>query len=144
MIPGSKKVIHPKVYVTVIIHTPFFTNPAQVIVQGWLVTRENVNDLIKVIESQLNLLEEKVAYVTNLVNLQLETLRTESERLVGGLFEENNGASINKSNASSTLPTPAMVSPETGFVNIVRYGMLALSLLPEHSCAREYFIDQCL
>lgn len=122
-----------------IIHTPFFTNPAQVIVQGWLVTNENIHNLIQVIESQLNLLEEKVAYVTNLVNLQLETLRTESERLVGGLFEES-GTSINKSNASSTLPTPAMVSPETGFVNILRYGMLALSLLPEHSCAREYFI----
>lgn len=137
LIPGSKKVIHPEIYVTVIVHTPFFTNPAQqVLVQGWLVTKENVANLMQTIETQLNLLEEKVAQVTSLVNLQLETLRAESERLVGGLFEEG-GTSIGKSNVNNNVSTIAMVSPETGFVNMLRYGMLALSLLPEHSCARK-------
>ncbi|XP_031787876.1 KICSTOR complex protein SZT2 isoform X2 [Nasonia vitripennis] len=135
VVPGSKRVIHPEIYVTVIVHTPFFTNPAQqVLVQGWLVTKENVASLMQTIETQLNLLEEKVAQVTSLVNLQLETLRAESERLVGGLFEEG-GTSIGKSNLNNNVSTIAMVLPETGFVNMLRYGMLALSLLPEHSCA---------
>lgn len=135
IIPGSKQIIQPEIYVTVIVHTPFFTNPAQqVLVQGWLVTMDNVARLMEIIESQLNLLEEKVAQVTSLVNLQLETLRAESERLVGGLFEEG-GTSIGKNNTNNNMSAIAMVSPETGFVNMLRYGMLALSLLPEHSCA---------
>ena len=120
-----------------IVHTPFFTNPAQqVLVQGWLVTIENVARLMQIIEEQLNILEEKVSQVTSLVNLQLEAMRAESERLVGGLFEEG-GTSIGKNNANNNMSTIAMVSPETGFVNTLRYGMLALSLLPEHSCARK-------
>jgi hypothetical protein len=110
-----------------------------VLVQGWLVTMENIANLMQVIKTQLNLLEEKVAQVTSLVNLQLEALRAESERLVGGLFEEG-GTSIGKNNTGNNVSTIAMVSPETGFINMLRYGMLALSLLPEHSCARKLLI----
>ncbi|KAJ8681967.1 hypothetical protein QAD02_017759 [Eretmocerus hayati] len=134
VVPGCMRLIQPEIYVTVIIHTPFFTNPAQqVIVQGWLVTMENIANLMQVIETELNSLEEKVAQITSLVNSQLEILRAESERLVGGLFEEGN-TSIGKANTGN-MSTIAMVSPETGFINMLRYGILALSLLPEHSCA---------
>ncbi|EGI63828.1 Uncharacterized protein C1orf84 [Acromyrmex echinatior] len=43
-IPGSRRVMQPEIYVTVIAHTPFFTSPAQqVLVQGWLITSDNVN-----------------------------------------------------------------------------------------------------
>ncbi|XP_014220610.1 KICSTOR complex protein SZT2-like isoform X1 [Trichogramma pretiosum] len=141
LIPGSKRMLHPEIYVTVIVHTPFFTNPAQqVLVQGWLVTTENVGRLMQVIESELKLLEEKVAQVTGLVNLQLETVRLESEKLVGGLFEESS-TNIGKNNANNIGTNLGMVSPETGFVNMLRYGMLALSLLPEYSCAQLVIIS---
>lgn len=131
--------MHPEIYVTVIAHTPFFTNPAQqVLVQGWLITADNVNSLTQYIEKQLYLLEERVATVTAIANQQLEHLRAESERLVGGLFEES-GNCLNKS-SSSCAANISMVSPEASFVNMLRYGMLALTLLPEHSCAREFAI----
>ncbi|XP_018338951.1 PREDICTED: protein SZT2-like [Trachymyrmex septentrionalis] len=129
-IPGSKRVMQPEIYVTVIAHTPFFTSPAQqVLVQGWLITSDNVNSLTQYVEKQLYLLEERVATVTAIANQQLENLRAESERLVGRLFEESSTC-LNKNNCNISI-----VSPEASFVNMLRYGMLALTLLPEHSCA---------
>ncbi|XP_029156600.1 KICSTOR complex protein SZT2-like [Nylanderia fulva] len=129
-IPGSKRIMQPEIYVTVIAHTPFFTTPAQqVLVQGWLITADNVNSLTQYIEKQLYLLEERVATVTSVANQQLENIRAESERLVGRLFEENSNC-LNKNNCNISI-----VSPEASFVNMLRYGMLALTLLPEHSCA---------
>lgn len=128
--------MQPEIYVTVIAHTPFFTSPAQqVLVQGWLITADNVNSLTQYIEKQLYLLEERVATVTAIANQQLENLRAESERLVGRLFEENSNCNLNKNNCNISI-----VSPEASFVNMLRYGMLALTLLPEHSCAREFAI----
>lgn len=125
VIPGSIRELQLEIYVTVIVHSPFFTNSAQqVIVQGWLVTSKNVVNLMNTIERELNLLEEKVAQVTSLVNQQLESIRTESEKLVGGLFEEN---SIMTGKNNSNLTKVPMVSPEISFINMLRYGMLALS-----------------
>lgn len=136
VVPGSDRVMKPEIYVTVIAHTPFFTSPAQqVLVQGWLVNMDNVGLLTRFVEQQLNILEEKVAYVTAIANQQLETLRSESERLVGGLFEEG-GTCAGQSNCGS-ITNISMVSPEASFINMLRYGMLALALLPECSCASE-------
>lgn len=136
VVPGSGRVMRPEIYVTVIAHTPFFTSPAQqVLVQGWLVNVDNVSDLTSFIEQQLNILEERVALVTAIANQQLETLRSESERLVGGLFEEG-GTCVGQGNSNS-ITSVSMVSPEASFINMLRYGMLALALLPECSCASE-------
>ncbi|XP_026671200.1 KICSTOR complex protein SZT2-like [Ceratina calcarata] len=127
-LPGCKRVFQPEIYVTIIAHTPFFTSPAQqVLVQGWLATKDNIDQLTVYVKQQLHLLEGKVALVTSVVNQQIESLRAENERLVGGLFEEN--VCTNK------VSTTPITSPESSFVNILRYGMLALSLLPEYSCA---------
>ncbi|XP_046747125.1 KICSTOR complex protein SZT2-like [Diprion similis] len=134
VVPGSERVMRPEIYVTVIAHTPFFTSPAQqVLVQGWLLNMENVALLTRFVEKQLNILEERVALVTAIANQQLETLRSESERLVGGLFEEG-GTCAGQSNSNS-ITNISMVSPEASFINMLRYGMLALALLPECSCA---------
>lgn len=62
--------------------------------------------------------------------------QAESEKLVGGLFEESSDGEM--------VPPPAarvpMVAPDAGFVNMLRYGMLALRLLPESSCKSEFKI----
>lgn len=136
-IPGSKRIIQPEIYVTIIVHTPFFINPAQqVLIQGWLVTMDNIKQLTNFIENQLHILEEKVACVTSVAIQQLENIKAESERLVGGLFEENSTC-LNKNNNTFAANT-SIISPESSFINMLRYGMLALTLLPEHSCARKY------
>ncbi|XP_043250268.1 KICSTOR complex protein SZT2-like isoform X1 [Colletes gigas] len=139
-IPGSNRKMQPEIYVTIIAHTPFFTSPAQqVLVQGWLVTMKNVNQLTNFIEEQLNILEEKVASVTAIASQQLENLRAESERLVGGLFEESNTC-LSKNNSNCMVNT-SIISPESSFVNMLRYGMLALTLLPEHSCSHMIIVS---
>ncbi|XP_071641019.1 KICSTOR complex protein SZT2-like isoform X2 [Temnothorax longispinosus] len=82
-IPDSRCVMQPEIYLTVIAHTPFFTSPAQqILVQGWLITADNVNSLTQYVEKQLYLLEERVATVTAIANQQLENLRAESEGLL--------------------------------------------------------------
>lgn len=136
MIPGSQRILYPEIYVTVILHTPFFTNPAQVLVQGWLINTENLTVLLQTVENELNLLEEKVALAASLVNTQLESSRAESAKLVGGLFEESR-SNIGLSNNYGNTSKITVVSPETSFVNMLRYGMLALSLLPDHGCSRK-------
>lgn len=50
--------------------------------------------------------------------------KAESERLVGGLFEEIS------EKQSSIINSISMVGPDSGFINLLRYGMLALRLLP--------------
>ncbi|XP_065351660.1 KICSTOR complex protein SZT2-like isoform X3 [Cloeon dipterum] len=126
-IPGSTKVFQPDVYATIIAHTPFFTSPAQqVLVQGWQVTPQNLPQLLIILEKQLQELEGKVAEVSGIAQAQLDALRAESEKLVGGLFEE----SLPPMSAENP-----MVSPDTGFINMLRFGMLALKLLPDSSSA---------
>lgn len=128
--------MRPEIHLSVVVHTPFFTNPAQqVLVQGWLLNTDNVGYLLEFIERQLNLLEKKIALVSGMANQQLEAMKAESDQLVGGLFEEA-GSSIGI-NAAGSMVNVCMVSPEASFINMLRYGMLALALLPEHSCARK-------
>ncbi|KAF6215809.1 hypothetical protein GE061_000144 [Apolygus lucorum] len=52
VIPGTSYLFEPNLFVTVIVHTPFFTTPAQqVLVQGWRVTSENVDEFLSAILS---------------------------------------------------------------------------------------------
>ncbi|XP_054280353.1 KICSTOR complex protein SZT2-like isoform X2 [Macrosteles quadrilineatus] len=131
IIPGSEIMFEPQIFVTVIVHTPFFTSPAQqVLVQGWQVTQDNLAEFLAAIRKQLQLLEDTIAEVSALAYDQLEALRIrqmESDRLVGGLFEESS-----ERVQMSTAEIP-MVSPDSGFINLLRYGMLALRLLPHSS-----------
>ncbi|PSN35432.1 Protein SZT2 [Blattella germanica] len=102
----------------------------QVLVQGWQVTQDNLGSFLNNVQQQLDQLENTVAEVAGIAYDQLEALRAESEKLVGGLFEES-------SDGEMVTPPAArvpMVGPDAGFVNMFRYGMLALRLLPESSC----------
>ena len=77
--------------------------------------------------------EVRLSWWTNLVEEQRNAQLAESERIVGGLFESS-------SDKSSVVPCPplSMASPEVAFVSILRYGMLALELLPENSSSGTY------
>lgn len=58
-------------------------------------------------------------------------LQAESDRLVGGLFEEAPEHQVISTGVS-------MVNPDLGFINLLRYGMLALRLLPQSSLSSKY------
>ena len=52
-------------------------------------------------------------------------------------MNHSNGTnSYSSSSLNTTIPdTHPMVSPDVGFVNMLRYGIVALQLLPENSMA---------
>lgn len=76
IVPGSCIVFEPDIYVTVIAHTPFFTTPAQqVLVQGWQLTSDNLDEFLSAIQKQLQLLEDTIAEVSGIAHDYLETDR---------------------------------------------------------------------
>ena len=74
--------------------------------------------------------EIRLSCWTNLVEEQRDAQLADSERIVGGLFE-----SLSDKTTNSSCATISMATPEISFVSILRYGMLALELLPEKSSA---------
>ncbi|XP_066587997.1 KICSTOR complex protein SZT2-like [Prorops nasuta] len=134
-VPGSSRLMKPDIYITVVAHTSFVTSPAQqVLIQGWLLTTENVGYLVQLIENQLNLLEEKVAVVTATANQELEKAVKANEDFLGEDIFIENSTCLDRTNSNCTANT-SIISPEASLINMLRYGMLALTLLPEHSCS---------
>ena len=66
---------------------------------------------------------------------QRDAQLAEAERIVGGLFESTN----EKSCSVHSSPMISMVNAEMSFISMLRYGMLALELLPENSSAGKRF-----
>lgn len=128
IIPGCPDAMLPEIYVTVIAHTPFFMSPAQqVLVKGVRISGEGstVDELLEMVSSQLRHLEQRIADVAGMAHDRLDQQLLDGEQLVGGLFEEDPQTCL--------PPNIPMVSPDANFVNMLRYSMLALSLLPENS-----------
>ncbi|KAG5885699.1 hypothetical protein JTB14_002313 [Gonioctena quinquepunctata] len=125
-IPGNPMVFEPSIYLTVIVNTPFFLSPAQqVLVKGVRISTENLADTVRYVEKQFHILEEKIADVSAAVLDQLDFQRVQCEGLVGDLFDLPESRKM-----YSKIP---MVTPDVNFVNMLRYSMLAISLLPENS-----------
>ncbi|KAJ8923504.1 hypothetical protein NQ315_010082 [Exocentrus adspersus] len=125
-IPGNCLVYQPYIYLTVIVNTPFFMSPAQqVLVKGVQVSQNNLNEVIDYVEKQFHLLERKIADVSAMALDQIELHKTQNEGLVTHLFD-----SLDPEKVSTRIP---MVTPDVNFVNMLRYSMLAVSLLPEYS-----------
>ena len=126
-VPGSQVLFRPDIYVTVIAWTPFLCTGAQTVLhQGWLLTPHNLDAFMKTVVSSLQELEEHVSRIAAFVIDELETIKIQSERIMGALFEESVSGPL--------VPSIPMAAPDTGFVNMIQTGMLALQLLPENSC----------
>ncbi len=71
---------------------------------------------------------------------QLEEQRAarlaETERPLGGLFD----STTEKAGGLQRAPPIAIVNPEMSFVSMLRFGMLALELLPDNSSAGSLYI----
>uniref|UniRef100_A0A1Y1NFY9 Protein SZT2 n=1 Tax=Photinus pyralis TaxID=7054 RepID=A0A1Y1NFY9_PHOPY len=125
-IPGNSLVFQPSVYLTVIVNTPFFMSPAQqVLVEGVQITAKNVHEIINLIEGQFHFLEERIAQVSAIAHDEIELQQSEREHISSSVFYINEcGENV------SNIP---IVLPDVNFVNMLRYSMLAISLLPENS-----------
>ncbi|CAG9828371.1 unnamed protein product [Diabrotica balteata] len=125
-IPGSSITLQPNIYLTVIVNTPFFLSPAQqVLVKGVQITVNNLKEILKYVERQFHILEEKIADVCSKALDHLDSQRNQNEHLMGDLFDSPDTGKM-----YSRIP---MVTPDVNFVNMLRYSMLAISLLPENS-----------
>ncbi|KAI0211904.1 KICSTOR complex protein SZT2 [Lamellibrachia satsuma] len=129
-VPGSQILLCPELYVTVIAHTPLVNCKAnQVLMQGCLLTQKNVDNMLRVIGKALTRFEDKVAQALMEVVESDTYQEEEEEHLTGGLFEDI----VEKPDTPN--PILYLTSPDMSFVNLFRYGILALQLLPEKSAA---------
>lgn len=125
-VPGSQLLLRPDIYVTVIAWTPFIAEGAQaVLCQGCLVTPDNVEFILSKIVKKLTIMEQRSFEVSCEVNSVMSEMRSEAERLTYGLFEE-------------ITPKPqicniATTTADSGFIAMIRTGVLALQLLPRNS-----------
>ncbi|CAM1294268.1 SZT2 (predicted) [Pycnogonum litorale] len=145
-IPGSKVLFQPQIFVTVVAHMPFLNSKArQILVQGWQVSAENLNVFMEYIEKQLMAIETSVVESTKLANKELNDARM-AESSIGkpdvsdNTFDGNKDSSIKNvlNSATVTQSSMMMMTPAThdcNLVNMLRYGIFAVQLLPENSCA---------
>ncbi|XP_071119812.1 KICSTOR complex protein SZT2-like [Haliotis cracherodii] len=125
-IPGSSIVFTPELFVTVVVHTPLVLSKTnQTLVQGMRVSVKNVEDFLAVVQRELDSFEYALCQTfyksldisqNKILEQYPETLEDDSEKL-----------DLRKSDLIS--------SPEAGFINMLRYGILALQLLPDNSSA---------
>lgn len=126
----------------------------QVLVQGWKLSKENVSDFLEAVLRQLEFIEDTVARVSASIHEQLENERKRSVihtwalefAILFGIFffskfrtfrfqAELKRMEGNVCEKFANHPSPItgnipMVSPASGFLNLLRFGMLALKLLP--------------
>ena len=121
--PGSQLLFRPDIFITVIAWTPFLCSGAQAVLhQGWLLTPHNLPAFMQGVVTGLAQLEEHISRIAASVIDELETLRLQSERMMGGLFEPDWPG-------STGVPSIPMAAPDTGFVNMIQTGMLALQVI---------------
>ncbi len=131
-VPGGRRVLRPDIFVTVVAWSPFLTRDSSqqyVLCQGWCARSDNVDRLCSVVAKRLCAFQSQLARTNRTVQRELSVVRTEAQKMMGGLFEEG----------VSPAPPPGLsvpvVSADTGFVSMVRTGLLALQLLPKNSSA---------
>nr|KAG5703229.1 hypothetical protein BaRGS_034140 [Batillaria attramentaria] len=135
-LPGSQLQFLPKLFITVIAHTPVIYSTAnQVMIQGVSVSQDNVEDILQYTQEQLqNFLHALSFSIIKLLD-QINAKRAEQSFFL----EEEEEPPV------SQIKTDEMYcSPEVGFVDILRSGMLALQMLPENSSAEAYFLESLL
>ncbi|XP_077980912.1 KICSTOR complex protein SZT2-like isoform X2 [Glandiceps talaboti] len=129
-VPGSSLIQTPQIYVTVVAYTPLLSSHArQVLVQGCLITKDNVDSLLKRVQADLDQFENCL-FEASMESIGINPHLTEADQLTGGLFDD-----IIDKRPRSPAKTTAMATPETGLVDMLRYGILALQLLPENTSA---------
>lgn len=127
-VPGSRLIFQPEIYVNVLAYTPFFTSEGQqVVVQGWKLTHNNVNELIHVLRERFSLISDSVAHVTAKANHD----RDEKHKTNGSLGLD----SLYSFSNTGEPCAPTSLPPEIAMVTMFRLGLMSLQLLPTHSSA---------
>ncbi|CAG2171329.1 unnamed protein product [Oppiella nova] len=126
-IPGSQLLFAPKLFVTVIAYIPFYScDSHQVLAQGWELTHDNIESFLTHLRSNLSDIIASVSEISAKAKDERdEEEQSESDALIGSLFDE-------KETKSRSVPT-LLATPDISMVNMLRFGLLALQLLPDNS-----------
>ncbi|XP_025109017.1 KICSTOR complex protein SZT2-like isoform X3 [Pomacea canaliculata] len=123
-LPGSQILFVPKLFITVLAYSPLVYSLAnQVMVQGVSVSQDNVNHVIQYVHDHLIAFENalSVSFIKLLENMSAR--RAEHQNLT----EEEEAGFGHK------VKEEMLGSPEVGFVDMLRCGILALQMLPANS-----------
>lgn len=113
--PGSSILFTPEIFVTILAHTSFYTGIKEVLIQGWRLTADNVEHFLDLVNDRL------VAIISLIASITAKAIEQ----------REMNARGEDLLNASANVIT--MTTPDISMVNIYRYSLLALHLLPENS-----------
>lgn len=120
-VDGNSIVLSPELYITVLAYTSILNPEApQVLVQGCLVTQQNVNAVLDLVHDQIKGLEDFLAKTTTAMQYPATN-------------EENNQAESDQ--GGLRRDSVRLMSPEVGPVSILRNALLALQLLPSNASA---------
>ncbi|XP_033096876.1 KICSTOR complex protein SZT2-like [Anneissia japonica] len=129
-VPGSRLLLKPQIYITVIAYTPLCALcTQQVLVQGCLLTEENLDPFLEDIQIKLEEYEDKIVS-----GIFCETWHpNEASNIDPSAHQSFNDG--HESSRRTVQNMPDMVTPDIGLVNMIWYGILALQLLPENTSA---------
>ncbi|XP_078074903.1 SZT2 subunit of KICSTOR complex isoform X3 [Mustelus asterias] len=126
-VPGTDIVFQPEIYITILAYSSIIgLQSHQVLVQGCLLDRNNLDAFHQSIYQQLRAFENNVAEVLQ----QHYKPKAQSDRPL-----LSQGDTTDFYDQSSRKMTFSMVTPDMGLVNMIRNGILALQLLPSNSSA---------
>ncbi|TRY67945.1 hypothetical protein TCAL_03430, partial [Tigriopus californicus] len=137
-IPGSQLLFKPDIFVTVMAWTPFLTSTTYLVLkQGWLLTSENVDQLLAAVIRALLRLEEVVSDTNSVVQDDITTIRSESERMMGALFDH-------PSQPPLLGPSVHVSSSDSAFVSMIKAAVLGLQLLPTNTTSSIIYIGDAI
>ncbi|GAB1605816.1 Hypothetical predicted protein [Argonauta hians] len=133
--PGSDLALTPSLYVTVVAYTPLIACRNNfVLCQGVLVTRKNLKTILGELHRMLKEFENAVSkHFASLVTLQMNLDELSDMTSVSDLSSVN--ARSRRTKIDEQKVEELISKPEHGFVNVLRFGILALQLLPENASA---------
>ncbi|XP_067893001.1 KICSTOR complex protein SZT2-like [Heterodontus francisci] len=127
-VPGTDIVFQPEIYITILAYSSIIgLQSHQVLVQGYLLDRTNLDSFHQNIYQQLRAFENNVAEVLQ----QHYKPKAQSDRPI---LSQGDTTDIFYDHSSRKM-TFSMVTPDMGLVNMIRNGILALQLLPSNSSA---------
>ncbi|XP_020912267.1 KICSTOR complex protein SZT2 isoform X2 [Exaiptasia diaphana] len=118
-VPGNDVILRPELYITVLAYTSILSpETPQILIQGVLVTEDNVDMVLETVGSKLTKLENTLA----------DTIA--STQKAKGKTQKTGSESENDQTDAVTL-----LSPEAGPIAMLRSAILALQLLPDNASA---------
>ncbi|XP_054706833.1 LOW QUALITY PROTEIN: KICSTOR complex protein SZT2-like [Uloborus diversus] len=127
-VPNSRYFFVPQIYITVIAHIPNCpTAVPQVLMQGWILTRSNVRELLDILRKELKAMCKIVADVSASV---------QEEQVQFMMSHDSAGALLDGTiDGNKMIKKVLDMSADVSSLKLIRCGILALQLLPENSSA---------